>query len=379
MIIKKKARFRNRAFEVDSMHNKFKLLSKIPFYKLSHATGWPKMLPVNLTLSVSPTCNSRCKTCNIWKKKENDFKSEEWDKTMASLGNWPFWITISGGEPFLKRQELVELVKICYLRNKPAIINIPTNSLLYAFTPKYVEEMCRSIPGAQLIINLSVDGVGEKHDYIRGITGNFKRVLLNLENLKNLQKKYSNLTIGIHSVISNFNYPDVDELYNWAFSVNPDQYITEIAEERVELDTKGLPITPSWENYSQAINKLIGRIKQKKFKGVSRFTEAFRLEYYNNVKKYLKTRKQVIPCYAGLASGQIYANGDVWQCCIDADVLGNLREANYDFKKIWFSKRADEIRKKVKRGGCGCPLANASYTNMLMDFRTLLRIIANYF
>lgn len=369
------------------MRSKLKLFSKIPPYRLSHATGWPKMLPVNLTLSVSPTCNSRCKTCNIWKKKDlsargaqagNDFTSQEWDKTMASLGKWPFWITISGGEPFLKKGELVKLVKICYERNKPAIINIPTNSLLYAFTPKYVEQMCQSIPGTQLIINLSVDGIGEKHDYIRGIPGNFKRVLLNLEGLKKLQKKYSNLAIGIHSVISNFNYRDVEELYAWAFSVKPDQYITEIAEERVELDTKGLPLTPSWENYSKAINKLVKIIKNQKFKGVAKFTEAFRLEYYNNVKKYLKTRKQVIPCYAGLASSQIYANGDVWQCCIDADVMGNLRETNFDFKKIWFSRKADEIRKKVKNGGCGCPLANASYTNMLMNFKTLSKVIANY-
>jgi len=170
------------------MRNKLKLLSKIPFYKLSHATSWPGMLPINLTLSVSPTCNSRCQTCNIWKKKENDFTSEEWDKTMASVGQWPFWITISGGEPFLKRDQLVELVKICYHRNKPAIINIPTNSLLYALTPKYVEQMCQSIPGTQLIINLSVDGVKEKHDQIRGIPGNFEKVLQNLRIKKASEK-----------------------------------------------------------------------------------------------------------------------------------------------------------------------------------------------
>lgn len=360
------------------MNSKLQLLSKIPFYKLSHATGWPRALPVNLTLSISPTCNSRCKTCNIWKKKENDLTIEEWDKILASIGRRPFWITISGGEPFLQRDKLVSLVKLCYRHNQPAIINVPTNSLLQAFIPKYVEEMCQSIPNTQLIINLSVDGVGGHHDYIRGIPGNFEKALKALGSLKELKRKYSNLTVGIHSVISKFNYQKADELFDWAFSANPDQYITEIAEERIELDTIGLPITPSIEEYSQAIDKLIARIRMRQFKGVSKTTEAFRLEYYNNVKKYLKTHKQIIPCYAGLASGQIYANGDVWQCCIDADVMGNLRENNYDFKKIWFSSKADEIRKKVKAGGCGCPLANASYTNMLMDFRTLLKVIFNY-
>jgi MoaA/NifB/PqqE/SkfB family radical SAM enzyme len=220
--------------------------------------------------------------------------------------------------------------------------------------------------------------VGGHHDYIRGIPGNFEKALKLLADLKKLQKKYSNLTVGIHSVISQFNHHKADELYDWAFSMKPDQYITEIAEERAELDTKGESITPSAEDYSQAIDKLINRVKKHDFQGVSKITEAFRLEYYKNVKKYLKSRKQVIPCYAGWASGQIYANGDVWQCCIDADVMGNLRDNDYNFRRIWFSKKADEIRKKVKSGGCGCPLANASYTNMLMDFKTLTKVISNY-
>lgn len=359
------------------MRNKLQLLTKIPFYKLSRVFGWPKLLPVNLTLSISANCNSRCKTCNIWKKQENDLSIEEWDKILSSLGSAPFWITISGGEPFLQRKKLIDLVRICYEKNHPAIINIPTNCLLGSLIPPMVEEMCQQIPSTQLIINLSIDGVGEKHDQIRGIPGNFQKSVQVFNTLKELKKKYANLTVGIHSVISNFNYRDVDELYNWAFSVQPDQYITEIAEERVELDTKGLPITPSLENYSQAIDKLANRVKQMRFMGVSKITEAFRLEYYNNVKKYLKTKKQVIPCFAGLASGQIYASGDVWECCVDADVMGNLRENNYDFRKVWFSKKAAEIRKKVKKGGCGCPLANASYTNMLMEVKTLFRISVN--
>lgn len=358
------------------MRNKLALIPKIFGYKLSRTFGWPKMLPINLTLSISATCISRCQTCNIWKKKEDDLTIEEWDRILASLGKWPFWITISGGEPFMQAH-LVDLVKICYRYNQPAIINIPTNCLMYTVIPRYVEQMCQSIPKTQLIINLSVDGVGEKHDSIRGIPGNFEKVSITFKNLKELQKKYANLVIGIHSVISNFNYMDVDELYDWAFSQKPDQYITEIAEERMELDTKGMPITPSYEHYSQAIDKLITRVKKQKFKGISKITEAFRLEYYNNVKKYLKAHKQVIPCYAGWASAQIYSQGDVWQCCVDADRMGNLRENDYDFKKVWFSKEADKIRQKVKAGGCGCPLANAYYTNMLMNYRTLFKVIRN--
>jgi len=360
------------------MKNKLKLLSFIPLYKLNRAIGWPKLLPLNLTLSISTDCNSRCQTCQIWQKKENDLTIKEWDKILASIGKSPFWITISGGEPFLQKH-LTELVKKCHHYCQPAIINIPTNGLLTAIITNEVEKMCRDLDCIQLIINLSIDGVAEKHDQLRGVKGNFEKVLSTLNNLKKLQQKYTNLTIGIHSVISNYNYQDVDQLFDWALSMKPNQYITEIAEQRIELATKNQPLTPTYENYSLAINKLIERIKKQNFKGVAKITEAFRLEYYNNVKKYLKSGKQVIPCYAGIASAQIYCQGEVWECCIEANSFGNLRENGYNFPKIWYSKKAKAIRKKVKNGDCGCPLANASYTNMLFNCRSLFNVLKNYF
>lgn len=359
------------------MISKIKLLGLIPFYKLNRSINWPKMMPVNFTFSLTADCNSRCQTCKIWQKTENDLTLEEWEKILSSIGEKPFWITISGGEPFLKSY-LSDFVKLCYQKCRPAIINIPTNCLMADLIPKKVEEMCQSIGKTQLIINLSVDGVGDKHDKIRGVEGNFDRVEKTLKSLKVIQKKYSNLVIGIHSVISTFNYQDVDELFAWVFSMKPDQFITEIAEQRTELNTKGLSIAPTLENYSEVIDKLMTGLKEQKFQGVSRVTEAFREEYYNLVKNYLKTGKQVIPCYAGIASTQIYCQGDIWECCVEADSFGNLRDNNYDFKKVWFSDETERVRKRIKDKECACPLANASYTNLLLNFRTLFKVLINY-
>ena len=44
------------------------ILAKIPLYKLARATGWPRVLPLNLTVSVTYRCNSRCLTCNVYTK-----------------------------------------------------------------------------------------------------------------------------------------------------------------------------------------------------------------------------------------------------------------------------------------------------------------------
>jgi MoaA/NifB/PqqE/SkfB family radical SAM enzyme len=348
------------------------VLARVPLFRLYRRFGWPKMLPLNITLSPSPNCNSRCLTCNIWMKRENELTLDEWDKVLASLGRAPYWFTISGGEPFMFRH-IVELAQLAYHHCRPGIINIPTNSILSTI-PDKVERIASSCPESQLIINLSLDGVGEKHDYIRGVPGNFARFEERLKQLLELKKRLPNLNIGIHSVVSVFSVGHLDELIAYADQSGADQFITEIAEPRVELDTVGLPITPDREDYEAAINRLIAYVESKRYSGVARITEAFRVEYYKLVKRILEEEDQVIDCYAGWASAQIYADGTIWPCCVRADNLGNLRDHNYDFKEIWFGERIREVRRSIAAKECHCPLANASYTNMLMDIPTMSRV-----
>jgi radical SAM protein with 4Fe4S-binding SPASM domain len=88
----------------------------------------------------------------------------------------------------------------------------------------------------------------------------------------------------------------------------------------------------------------------------------------------LARQTQVIPCYAGWTSAQIYADGQVWPCCVRADSLGNLRDVGYDFRQVWFSEKAQRVRQSIKDKECHCPLANASYTNMLCHYPTLFKV-----
>src|SRR5262249_3988906 len=223
------------------------------------------------------------------------------------------------------------------------------------------------------------DGIGAKHDTIRGISGNFDKFEKRLEQLLALRDQLSNLTVGIHSVVSVFSVAHLDEIIDYADRSGADQFITEIAEPRVELDTVGLPITPSAEEYARTIDRLIAYVQRKQFKGVAKITEALRVEYYKLAKRILDEQDQVIDCYAGWVSAQIYADGTVWPCCVRADNLGNLRDHNYDFKKIWFGEAIKRLRRSVAAKECHCPLANASYTNMLHDVPTLVRVGANLF
>jgi len=331
-------------------------------------------LPVNITVSVSYRCNSRCKTCNVWLLPNDDLTLEEWDRVFESLGRAPYWFTFSGGEPTW-REDLPEMVASAYRHCRPGIINIPTNGILFRVIPGRIERVLQAAPKSEVVVNLSLDGVGALHDELRGVKNNWTHAMATFAALKELKKTYKNLTLGVHSVISNFNVETIPELCDYVQKeLKPDAHITEIAEERVELDTVGLGITPTAERYSGAIDALLDSMRDQKVSGVTEVTYAFRRQYYEIVKRTLRERRQVIPCMAGVASAQIAPNGDVWTCCIRAESMGNLRDHGYDFGSVWRTAKADELRRSIKAGECFCPLANASYTNMLVHGPTVKRV-----
>jgi MoaA/NifB/PqqE/SkfB family radical SAM enzyme len=354
-----------------------KVIPRIPALKATYRTGRVLSLPVNITVSGSYRCNSRCKTCNVWLLPNDDMTLEEWDRTFESLGRAPYWFTFSGGEPTL-RKDLPEMVASAYRHCQPGIINIPTNGIQQKVIPGSVERVLQVAPNSEVIINLSLDGVGLKHDEVRGVRNNWDRAMVTYAALKELQKDYAHLTLGIHTVISNYNVDSFPDLCEYVQSeLKPDSYITEIAEERVELDTVGLGITPTAEKYTIAIDALLERMRDERLTGVAEVAQAFRRRYYELVKRSLREQRQVIPCMAGVASAQIAPNGDVWTCCVRAESMGNLRDHGYDFGSVWRTGKANQLRRSIKNRECYCPLANAAYTNMLTHGPTVTKVTAD--
>ena len=353
------------------------VLPDLPGLKASYATGRVFGLPVNITVSVSYRCNSRCKTCNVWLLPNDDLTAGEWDRVFASLGRAPYWFTFSGGEPTL-RPDLPDMVASAYRHCRPGIINIPTNGIQHKRIPARIEQVLEAAPQSEVIINLSLDGVGDDHDEIRGVRDNWRRAMATYAGLQELKQRYSNLTVGIHTVISNFNVEKFPALCEYVQrELKPDSFITEIAEERVELDTVGLGITPSAARYEVAIDSLLESLRDQHLTGVADITQAFRRQYYSLVKRTLREHRQVIPCLAGVASAQIAPNGDVWTCCVRAQSMGNLRDHDYDFGAVWRTAAAGRLRSSIKAGECHCPLANAAYTNMLLHPPTVARVAAD--
>jgi len=364
------------------------LAPRIVNYKSSRFLGTKVPLPISLTVSVTNQCNSKCKTCSLWSRysdhqqlKATEFTTEEFAKTFENFGGRILWATLSGGEPFMRR-DIVEIFEALCQNCRPSVVNIPSNGLLSAGIERNVKWMLEKNFDTDLTLNLSLDGVGYKHEKIRGIPGNFERVLDTYERLRNLKAEFPRLQIGIHTVISKFNIADAAEVYEFAKGLSADSYITEVAEHRTELFNQEDDITPDAEAYAQFAEHLSESIRRDYLhskRKVSKLTQSFRLKYYEFAAQVLRENRQILPCYAGYASCQITPFGDVWPCCIlgyDQN-MGNLRQNNYDFNSIWQSQKAMEIRKQIKNKKCACPLANAYYTNVLCNFSSLFGVTKN--
>lgn len=350
---------------------------KLPAFGAFRSRGWPRLLPVNLTISVTYTCTSRCRTCDIWQKKVADLSVEEYRKIFRSIAGVPVWVTVSGGDQFV-RSDLPELFAAIGEILRPRIVNLPMNGLLTKQIEAQLPGIVEATRGSNLILNFSMDDLGLRHDELRGAKGNWEKVLHAMRFARTLQRDAPHVTVGIHTVISRFNVGRFPEIYRELKALAPDSYITEVAEERVELKTVGKAITPSPDEYDAVADFLVSETRKARSKApMGRLVEAFRLEYYRLCKDILRRGEQTIPCYAGWASAQIAPDGYLWGCCVRAEPVGSLREAGYDFARAWFSPEADRFRTSVAARECACPLANASYTNMLVSPRSLVRVARN--
>lgn len=370
------------------MQSYAQLLIRVPIYRIFRKLGKPQIFPINYTFSITNICPSRCKTCLIWKLyrekpelKMHELSTSEWARIIESIGKSPFWVTISGGEPFA-RNDLVELCKMMCEINKPKIINIPTNGILYNRiendVPKILEACNKN--NVLLIINFSIDGIGEEHDRIRGVKGNWDRIITSLSTLKKLKNRNSNIIIGVHTVISRFNMQNLPEIVTYIVEkLTPDHYVMEVAEERSELFNIGTNITPSPSELRKALSKVVHYLSNyQKINGkLEKVSQAFRFRYYELIPRILEERRQVIPCMSSFASCQITPFGDLWACCVLGykKPMGNLKDAEFDFQRVWRSQDSNDVRKFIVKGGCFCPLANAHYTNLLLNFNELLKIM----
>jgi len=146
--------------------------------------GTPR--PYKLLLELTDHCNSRCKTCSIWKTDEQNPKQElslpSLERSLADYGKHILWIALSGGEVTLyqKFPELVKLLKTYCPHLK--LVTFTSNGLMPQKTLQCAQLLQQL--KSDLFITLSLDGSEKIHDSLRGVPGNFTRAQVSFGLLK---------------------------------------------------------------------------------------------------------------------------------------------------------------------------------------------------
>lgn len=351
---------------------------KIPALMLKRIFPFLRVGPISAVFMTTYECNCRCKTCNIWAHTPQEgyapLSLEEYRLLFASMGH-VWWITLGGGEPFL-RPDFGQVVELACRCMKPSLVNIPSNATQPEATCAAMDMLTAAHPGIEFIINISVDHIGPEHDRIRGLDGCFEQVSKTVGMLKNLNRP--NLQLGIHTVVSRHNADDFAHIQDRVHELfGPDAYIIEDAQIRDEFYNSKLPLLEHPDQYRRAVDLFLAHGKNKPQKGLfGRIKNAFRTVYYrDSLKSFGQGSTHMAPCFAGIASCQFSPEGNLFACGGREFFMGNIRKVDYKFSNLWNSKRAAQVRREIKKTRCSCRLSNAAYTNMLLTPSKLARVL----
>lgn len=300
------------------------------------------MLPTNYDKSLMPTdvsiittyrCQMRCKMCDIWEN-PSDKKKEIQAKELEILPKFKF-ANITGGEPFVRR-DLEDIVEVMYSKTDRIVISTS------GWHTERIFKMAERFPN--IGIRVSIEGLSQKNDDLRGRDSSFDRGLKLLLGLKERGVK----DIGFGCTVSNQNSNDMLWLYRLAREMGV-EFATATFHNSYYFHKDSNEITNQDEvidNFHQLIEMLMKSNDPKSW-----FRAFFNLGLIN----YIRGNRRMLPCEAGTANFFIEPYGDVYPCNgleerYWKESMGNIREHD-SFESLWFGQQAQKVRDLVR----SCP------------------------
>lgn len=312
-------------------------------------------LPRMLTYTVTFACNARCVMCDSWRKdSQGDLSLEEVERIFAGLPRMDA-VRLTGGEPFVRR-DLCEIAQVAVERLKPALLHVTTNGFLTKRIVDFCERRPRNVP---LNLLVSIDGVAEKHDAIRGHAGAFRSALRTIAALAPRRKELRlNLAVN-QTVVDAEGAAQYRELHHLLAPLGvANQVVVAYRESATYSLSEVANLAPSYPGHFEAFDGLspeaLARLFDEIEADVADYPPAERAAkryYLDGIRNRLLARlaSPNPPCVAAHAHLRIFPNGDVPICQFNSRRIGSLREQS--FEALWFGKRADSARKWVR----ACP------------------------
>ncbi len=335
--------------------------------------------PLNLTLYVTNRCNAQCTHC-FYRSELNkpcmELSLEQLKKVAISLKHPLQVLMITGGEPFL-RDDLLEVSKLFLDFNRTRRISIDTNGILTDKIIKTVKTILMLKPRT-LHIQVSLDGFEQVHDKMRGVEGCYKKAIKTLNELEQLQIRYTSLQLSVMTTICKVNYKDLLSFSKMISKNHPTVLhkfnivrgartgtfgLPESITSGLDTEVEQIPLEKLDDFFSEVV-MIISSNKDKIWARIQRLKWEYSI-------KMLKSKKGQVKCLAGYTFGVIYPNGDV-AVCEPAKPFANLKDFRYNFCKLWNSDAAIKMKRMTRN--CFCIHPCNLLDSMVYDTRALLRL-----
>jgi radical SAM protein with 4Fe4S-binding SPASM domain len=321
-----------------------------------------KKEPISIIHFVTNRCNARCEHCfvdiNNQSITKNELSLDEIERMTKTFGKSLFNVNLTGGEPFL-RKDMFDIAKSYFTNTNIQSLFITTNGFFTDRIQDFLESYVSSNIKGKVTFQFSIDNFEEEHDKNRKVEGLFRKVL----DSYHLVKSYKNVNImpNICITLAHHNYNNVLKLYTYLKSLGIDSCTATMMREagvvkKIDADIK--------KKLLSAYIELTKIMRKDQLSGVTKgFEKHFQGRLMNSknilvstiVAETYKDKKFIVNCSAASLFGVIYANGDVYPCEILSDKdLGNLRDYDMDFMKLWKNKQTNECKEFIKRTKCNC-------------------------
>lgn len=309
-------------------------------------------IPTRMIIYITDRCNARCEHCFFWRElnKNNDPTLEEFEALIDTMPKMDT-ISITGGEPFL-RKDIYDIIKI--FSKKAKKIAISTNGTFSEHIFNTVQKVLSNLD-VYLSIQVSIDGMRETHNKIRGVNI-FDNVVETLKKLKTIDN--DRFTFNILTVITNHNYKEIDKIVDYFYKKLKINVFFEFVRGAPKEKDVNLPPYKEIEKVVKKIQEVYKTYKKDK---MLLYIDLKMLEAELFVHK---NNKKIYNCFAGKGTGVIYSNGNLSVCELFPP-FSNLKKYKWNFKKCWNSKEARKARKKVK--GCFCIHGCWLFQNILLS------------
>jgi MoaA/NifB/PqqE/SkfB family radical SAM enzyme len=268
--------------------------------------------------------------CNIWQIQNPSELPVEW---FANLNPELKYINLTGGEPFL-HPRLAAIVRRVHQAAPKAQIIISSNGLATDLIVDTMKEIMKS--GADIGVRISLDGIGETHDRIRGIQGMFKYALDTVSQLKALGIR----NLGLSFTIQDENKDDLLKVYDLSrqMKVQLAMALVQNSEIYFSKDTNRV-------NAVEAVEKNLQEVIRRELAGPNpkHWLRAF---YDYGLLLYLKEGKRLLPTGAGRDSLFIDPSGKIYPSNLLNLEMGNLGTGT--LKDTWNKTEANTVREKIK-------------------------------